>query len=126
MSDKTIFVPFEGEARDRAVLLLEAAEKKDLPASSVQTTLGGFLVPEEVEQEAFGGEFAKRQADKEAAWEKEIEDARDTELESQPVTREDTEQANREADRQADNDDQAKKAPAKKAAAKKATSRKED
>jgi hypothetical protein len=134
MSDnKSIFVPFEGEGRDRAVLLLEAAEKKDLDPSVVRTTLGGFLVPEEVESEAFGGKFAKAQEEREAEERKAIEDARDTESDSLAVTSEGVEDQNIErarsesatAPKQGEGDEGQPK-PAKKAAAKKATTSRKD
>jgi hypothetical protein len=97
MSDsKTIVVPFEGEGNKRAILLLEAAEKLDLPPDVVRTGDGGFHVPEEVEKEAFGGEYAKRQDEQEKAREAEVEEARGTTLKSQPVTEEETEADKRE------------------------------
>lgn len=114
---KDIKVPFEGEASDRAVLLLAAAEELNLPASVVRTSLGGFLVPEEVEDKAFGGKYAKRQAEEEAAWEQQIEEARGTE--ATRLTDEPDAPAEAEA-----NDDDDKPKPAKKAAAKKSTTTK--
>ena len=42
----------EGRNRDTAVLLLAAAENLGLPASVVQTTSRGYLVPEEVAKAA--------------------------------------------------------------------------
>lgn len=47
-------VPFDGQAGDKATLLLAAAEELDLPASVVRTGSGKFLVPAEVEKKAFG------------------------------------------------------------------------
>lgn len=47
-------VPFDGQAGDKATLLLAAAEELDLPASVVRTGNGKFLVPAEVEKKAFG------------------------------------------------------------------------
>jgi topoisomerase IA-like protein len=48
-----IEVPFAGEARDRAVLLLAAAEDLDLDQQAVvQTRTGAFYVPQEVAEKA--------------------------------------------------------------------------
>lgn len=46
MSD--VFVPPGDSAQDTAVLLLEAAEKADLPADHVRSSDGGFVVSQEV------------------------------------------------------------------------------
>lgn len=129
---KTIVVPFEGEGNKRAILLLEAAEKLDLPPDVVRTGDGGFHVPEEVEKEAFGGEYAKRQEDNEKAREAEVEEARGSTLKSQPVTEEDTEADKREGgsaghefgSRDGEGDgEQQRQADTKKRAAKKSTSK---
>jgi len=53
MSER-VEVPFEGKASEKATLLLAAAEELDLPADVVQTGTGVFLVPAEVEKQAFG------------------------------------------------------------------------
>lgn len=47
-------VPFEGKARDKAVLLLAATKELDLPADVVQASTGMFLAPAEVVDQAFG------------------------------------------------------------------------
>lgn len=47
MSEK-VKIPFGGEASDRAVLLLAAAEELGQDAAVVQATDGAFLVPSEV------------------------------------------------------------------------------
>lgn len=69
----SVEVPFDGEAEDKAVLLLAAAEELDLDASVVQTTAGAFLVPQEVHDQAFGprdDDPSKKPATKRAATKK--------------------------------------------------------
>jgi hypothetical protein len=51
MSDQ-VEVKFSGEASDRAVLLLAAAEELGLDASVIRSSYGAFLVPEEVAKKA--------------------------------------------------------------------------
>jgi DNA topoisomerase-1 len=46
-------VEVEGRGRDKAVLLLAAAEDLGLDASVVRTSTNGYLVPEEVAKAAF-------------------------------------------------------------------------
>jgi ABC-type uncharacterized transport system involved in gliding motility auxiliary subunit len=50
MSD--IEIPFDGEAEDRAVVLLAAAEKLGHAPESVRTVTGGFMVSEDIAKEA--------------------------------------------------------------------------
>lgn len=45
-------VIIKGQSKDDAVLLLEAAQKLDLPAGVVRTVTGGFRVPVEVAEKA--------------------------------------------------------------------------
>lgn len=45
-------VPFEGDASNRATLLLAAAEELDLPVEVVETVTGAFRAPEEVVKKA--------------------------------------------------------------------------
>lgn len=52
-------VPF-GKTKDQAILLLAAAEELGLASTVVRTTTGAFLVPAEVEKQA----FSERDADK--------------------------------------------------------------
>lgn len=66
MSD-AVEVPFEGEAREKAILLLAAAAELGLDSSVVQSQSGGFLVPAEVEKQAFHREEAPKEPAKKAA-----------------------------------------------------------
>lgn len=45
-------VPFDGQARERAIALLAAAEDLDLPARVVETRTGAFYAPAEVIEKA--------------------------------------------------------------------------
>ena len=45
-------VQIEGRSADKATLLLAAAEELGLDASVVRTTSGGYIVPEDVADEA--------------------------------------------------------------------------
>lgn len=65
--NEMVEVPFEGEASDRAVLLLEAAEKAGLDQSVVRTRDGGFYVPAEVASAAGFGEDGEKKAPKKRA-----------------------------------------------------------
>jgi hypothetical protein len=47
-----VFVSHGDSAQDTAVLLLDAAEKADLPADVVRSTDGGFIVDEELAKAA--------------------------------------------------------------------------
>jgi hypothetical protein len=47
-----VFVGYGTSAGATAVLLLDAAEFLDLPADTVQSVQGGFMVPEEVATQA--------------------------------------------------------------------------
>lgn len=47
-------IPFTGSDRDTAILLLAAAEDLGLDRSVVRTYEGGFDVPDEVHEKAFG------------------------------------------------------------------------
>ena len=47
-------VPFEGKAQDKSILLLAAAEDLGQEPGVVQTRTGGFYVPKEVADKAFG------------------------------------------------------------------------
>jgi hypothetical protein len=53
MSDE-VAVPFGDNPSDQATLLLAAAEDLGLDPGVVRTTEGGFAVPEEVNDKAFG------------------------------------------------------------------------
>lgn len=63
-----IEVPFEGNAQDKAVLLLAAAEELGVGQEVVQTRTGAFYVPSEVNEKAFG--VSTRQSSEESAEEK--------------------------------------------------------
>jgi len=65
MSDQTE-VPFGDNPAETATLLLAAAEELDLDQSVVQTGEGVFLVPEEVNEQAFGKRDAKKATAKKA------------------------------------------------------------
>jgi topoisomerase IA-like protein len=61
-------VEIEGRSRDNAILLLAAAEELDLDVSVVRTTTNGYIVPEEVANEAgLGEEKPKKTAAKKTA-----------------------------------------------------------
>lgn len=61
-------VQIEGRGRDVAVLLLAAAEDLGLDVSVVRTTTNGYIVPEEVRDQAgLGEEKPKAPAKKTAA-----------------------------------------------------------
>ena len=64
LADENIEVPFEGDAQDKAVLLMEAAQSLDLPKQVVRTGNGVFIVPKEVHDKAFGKSGAKKTAAK--------------------------------------------------------------
>lgn len=66
-STEQVEVPFEDDAPDKAVLLLEAAQSLDLEPSVVQTTSEGFRVPKEVADKAFGRSEQKQAPAKKAA-----------------------------------------------------------
>jgi hypothetical protein len=61
-----VFVPFEGKARDKAVLLLAAAEEKGEPGSVVRSTEGGFYAPQEIVNAAGLGESGDTSSEEEA------------------------------------------------------------
>jgi hypothetical protein len=109
MSESKI-VEVEGLTSENATLLLAAAEELDLDQSVVATTsFGHFLVPEEVAKKA--GVDYRSEADVEKA-EAEAEAQRQEDLE---VLKGD---AQREAQADADEADEAKKAPRRRAAKK--------
>lgn len=60
-------VEIQGRSRDNAVLLLAAAEDLNLDAGVVRTTTNGYLVPEEVANQAGLGEEKPKPAKKAAA-----------------------------------------------------------
>lgn len=69
MSD--VEIPFGENNRDTAVLLLAAADDLGLDRSVVRTKNGAFVVPEEVNEQAFGKpEPAKKAPAKKAATKK--------------------------------------------------------
>ena len=59
MSEETVTVSFDDKASDNAVLLLAAAEELGYDPSIVQTTEGGFRVPKDVHDKAFGKDKPK-------------------------------------------------------------------
>ena len=59
---ETVHVPFEGNAREKAILLLAAAEGLGLGKGVVRTSRTAFVVPSEVNEKAFGKGTAKKAA----------------------------------------------------------------
>ena len=108
MSNK-VRVPYGESASDTATLLLAAAEEKDQDASVVTvSSLGGFVVPEDIAKAAGLDYEDPEGADGSRYSEAQVEEAAETPLKGSdgPIEIEEPKAA-------------AKKAPAKKAAAKK-------
>lgn len=63
MSDQ-VDVPFNDNPSNQATLLLAAAEDLGLDQAVVKTTEGGFVVPQEVNDKAFGKKSRKKSSDK--------------------------------------------------------------
>lgn len=102
MSD--IEIPFDGEAEDRAVVLLAAAEKLGHAPESVRTVTGGFMVSEDIAKEA-GLSKAAGKSETQAPSNAPVPNGND--------------------EKQAPAKKAAKKSPAKKSAAKKSTTKKQ-
>lgn len=107
------YVIVRGQSADNAVLLLEAAEKLDLPSHVVQTVGGGYRVPAEVADKA-GLEVEQPE---------EIERAADEDPNVLSVNGFDLEQGKAKIG-EVPKAEPAKKTPAKKTAAKKTTAKK--
>jgi hypothetical protein len=105
-------VPFDGEAGDRAVLLLEAAQSLELEPYVVVASHDHFSAPHEVVEKAFGKAQAKAfRGDQDA--EPEVEEVHDFGKEQAP-----------EPEAEATPEPEPTRAPAKKAAAKRAPAKK--
>lgn len=66
-SESEVEVEYGEKPSDTAVLLLAAAQELDLPAEVVKTREGGFLVPAEVNEKAFGKRETEKPTKKAAA-----------------------------------------------------------
>lgn len=66
-SESEVEVEYGEKPSDTAVLLLAAAEELGLSADVVKTREGGFLVPAEVNEQAFGKREAEKPTAKKAA-----------------------------------------------------------
>lgn len=104
-------IPFEGEAQDRAVVLLAAAEKLGHPNEVVGTTSTGFKVPEDVAKEAGLSDYVEAEERQTPS--------------NAPVPSGNSEEKQEPAKKAPAKKAAAKKAPAKKAAARKSTAKKD-